>query len=89
MAPDSPTRIVNIGLRTKRRNCRKTSCRPDFQIRTLNSGSPYKFTLIAAVATTHGYGLDLTCRRGFDSLIGLAALMADSDPKNSISLTML
>jgi hypothetical protein len=81
MAPDSPTRIVNIGLRTKCRNYRKTSCRPDFQIRTLNSGAPYKFTLIAIVITKRRYGSVLTRRRGCDSLIGLAALMADSDPR--------
>jgi hypothetical protein len=81
MALDSPTRIVNIGLRTKCRNYRKTSCRPDFQIRTLNSGAPYKFTLIAIVITKRRYGPALTRRRGFNSLIGLAALMADSDPR--------
>jgi hypothetical protein len=55
MMADCPSHIVNIGLRAERRNYRKISCRPDFQIRTLNSGARYKFILIAGVTTKHLY----------------------------------
>jgi hypothetical protein len=54
MGLDSPSRIVNIGLRAKRRNSRKTSFPEDFQIRILNNAC-YKFTLIALVTTKHRY----------------------------------
>ncbi len=60
MAPDSPIHIVNIGLRAGRRNYRKISCRPDFQIRTLNSDAPYKFTSIASVTTKQRYSYSPT-----------------------------
>jgi hypothetical protein len=60
MMLDFPTRIVNIGSRVDRRNCRKISCRRDFQIRTLNSGPPYKFIPISTVTTKRRHAPALT-----------------------------
>jgi hypothetical protein len=52
--PDSPSRIVNIGLPAKRRNFRRTSCRLDFQIRILNNGAwVYPRVRVATLSNPH------------------------------------
>jgi hypothetical protein len=48
MVLDSRIHIVNIGLRAARRNCRKISCRPDFQIHILGRLAHCKFSSIVS-----------------------------------------
>jgi hypothetical protein len=48
MALDSRIHIVNIGLGAARRNCRKISCRPDFQIHILGRLAHCKFSSIVS-----------------------------------------
>jgi hypothetical protein len=47
MALDSRIHILDIGLEAAQRNCRKISCRRDFQTDTLNSFAQCKFSSIA------------------------------------------
>jgi hypothetical protein len=48
MALDSRIHIVNIGAGAARRNCRKISCRPDFQIHILGRLAHCKFSSIVS-----------------------------------------
>jgi len=48
MVQDSRIHILNIGLGAARRNCRKISCRPDFQIRILGRLAHCKFSSIVS-----------------------------------------
>ena len=48
MVLDSRIHILNIGLGAARRNCRKISCRPDFQIHILGRLAHCKFSSIVS-----------------------------------------
>src|ERR1700736_2988558 len=48
MVLDSRIHILNIGWGAARRNCRKISCRPDFQIHTLGRLAHCKFSSIVS-----------------------------------------